>query len=111
MPEPLILVVLLEVRRESAVAFSQYETSAIAIMARHRGRIERVIEVENQPQDASFRHVHLVRFEDAAAFDSYRHDPELLSLAPLRQVAILSTQIWQGRDWADFPGNAEAPAG
>ncbi len=111
MPEPLILVVLLEVRRESAAAFSQYEASAMAIMARHRGRIERVIELESQPQDASFRHVHVVRFEDAAAFDSYRQDPDMLSLAPLREVAILNTQLWRGRDLADFPGNAEAPLG
>lgn len=104
MPEPLILVVMLEVRRESAAAFSQYEASAVAIMARHHGRIERAIELESQPQDATFRHVHLVRFEDAAAFDSYRQDPDLLSLAPLRQVAIINTQTWRGRDLPDFPG-------
>ncbi len=104
MPEPLILVVLLEVRRESATAFSQYEAAAAVIMARHHGRIERAIELESQPQDATFRHVHLVHFDDAVAFDSYRQDPDLLSLAPLRQAAILTTQIWRGRDLADFPG-------
>lgn len=104
MPEPLILVVWLEVRRESAAAFSQYEAAAAVIMARHHGRIERAIELESQPQDATFRHVHLVHFDDAVAFDSYRQDPDLLSLAPLRQVAILDTRIWRGRDLPDFPG-------
>ena len=111
MPEPLILVVLLEVRRESAVAFSQYEAAAAAIMARHRGRIDRIVELESHPQDASFRQVHLVRFEDAAAFDSYRQDPKLLSLAPLREAAVLNTQIWRGRDLPDFACEAGAHLG
>ena len=109
MPEPLVLVVLLEVRRQLAAAFSQYEAGAAAIMASHRGRIDRVIELESHPQDDSFRQVHIVCFEDAAAFDSYRRDTKLLSLAPLREAAIISTQVWRGHDLPNFAGDAGAP--
>ncbi len=96
--ERLVLVVTLEVRRGAAAEFHSYETSAASIMATHGGRIERVIEVETDPESDTFRQVHIVSFPGSESFDAYRRDPRIASLAPLRHLAIAHTQILRGRD-------------
>jgi hypothetical protein len=42
--------------------------------------------------------VHMIRFPERAAFDSYRQDEELKSLAEDRAVAIRHVTIWTGSD-------------
>jgi uncharacterized protein (DUF1330 family) len=96
--QSLVLVVTLEVRRRAAAEFHRYETEAAAIMRTYGGRIERVIELDSEPDAENFREIHVVTFPDAESLDSYRLDPRLTVLAPLRKGAIAHTQIARGRD-------------
>ena len=93
----LTLVAILTVRRGRIAAFHQYERAAAAIMARHGGAIERTVAVDD-PSAAHYREVHIVTFPDAAAFAAYRSDPDLAGLAPLREQAIVSTEVLLGED-------------
>lgn len=98
----LILVVTLEVRKDAAVAFAQFETQAAAILSRWDGRIERVIRLDEGARGETFREVHVVSFPDGDAFDGYRRDPELAALKSLRDGAIVNTEIARGRDLAIY---------
>ncbi len=70
--------------------FRRFEHAASAIMARHGGAIERALVLDGVP----LRELHLVRFPDAEAFGSYRADPDLAALAPLREAGVADTIIW-----------------
>ncbi|HZO53217.1 MAG TPA: hypothetical protein VFB63_10890 [Bryobacteraceae bacterium] len=98
----LILVVTLEVRNEAAADFERFETHAAAIMSRWDGRIERVIRFDGAPASCSFREIHIVSFPNLAALDAYRRDPELAALKELRDKAIVTTEVAQGRDLAIY---------
>lgn len=92
----MVLVVTLTVHRDRADEFRRFEGEAARIMRRHGGRMERVV----VPRDASlgehFQEIHLVHFPDDAAFAAYRDDPELRALAPLRESAVVATEIRVG---------------
>lgn len=94
---PLILVVILDVRASARADYHAYETAAAGIMADHEGTIERVISAEGAPEGL-FREIHIVRFPDAAGYEAYRNDPRLISWAEARHSAIVSTQVFPGRD-------------
>jgi uncharacterized protein (DUF1330 family) len=102
----LILVVLLTLRRDEREAFQAFERAAAAVMARHGGAIERTVAAIDGPEGtdgpALEREVHLVRFPDAAAYAAYRSDPALQALAPLRERAIVATEILVGTDGPDY---------
>ena len=98
----LILVVTLEVRNEAAADFERFETHAAEIMSKWEGRIERVIRLDGAATAGSFREIHIVSFRDQAAFDAYRCDPELVALSGLREKAIVTTEVVQGRDVAIY---------
>lgn len=100
----LILIVTLEVRKDAAAAFAQFETQAAAILSRWDGRIERVIRLDEEAPGGTFREVHVVSFPDGDAFDAYRRDPELAALKGLRDEAIVNTEIARGRDLATYGG-------
>src|SRR5258706_11130652 len=86
------LVVTLTVRRKAAEDFRRYEGEAARVMARHGGAIERVVAIRCEEAEL-FREVHIVTFPSQEAFDSYRADPELPRLAPLRAAAVVATEI------------------
>jgi uncharacterized protein (DUF1330 family) len=94
-----ILIVHLWLKTPDVAAFEAFERKAAAVMARHGGRIERVLRTgkENDDSDPPFE-VHIVRFPDEKAFRTYRDDPQTLRLAPLRNEIIARTLIWKGSD-------------
>jgi hypothetical protein len=94
----MLLAVILTVRRDEREAFERYETAAAAVMAGHGGAIERTVAGIADADAALERELHLVRFPDEAAFAAYRADPALRALGPLRERAIVATEILTGRD-------------
>jgi hypothetical protein len=46
--------------------------------------------------------VHIVTFPDRAAFERYRADPEIATLAAQRAEAIQETTYWIGADLVPF---------
>jgi uncharacterized protein (DUF1330 family) len=97
----LVIVAILTPRSGSMEIFREYETKAARIVARHGGAIERTV-VEEAAQPGSIREVHVVCFPDSAAFANYRADPDLASLAALRDAAIAQTELLFGRDGPDY---------
>jgi uncharacterized protein (DUF1330 family) len=98
----MILIARLTVRRAAAEQFQRFEREAARILARHGAAIERTVALRAPPDDPQFVEVHLVRFPDDAALASYRDDPALAALAPLRDAAILATEIWVGDDGPSY---------
>ena len=93
----ILLVATIEVRRQAMAEFRRYEARAAAIMAKYGGRIEQVIEVDGDAEAETFVEIHLVRFPEAAFFEAYRLDAELVALAPVRERAVVATTIVRGR--------------
>ena len=84
-----VLMVTLFVHEGREAEFDEFERQAVRIMARHGGRVERVIRpTAVLPAGPLPREIHVVTFPDLAAFDVYRTDAELLALAPVRAAAI-----------------------
>lgn len=102
---PIVLLVELFVHPGRATEFRRFETEAARIMRRHGGRIDRVIQPTSPAHGAELPHeIHLLSFASAAGLESYRADPELLALAPLRESAIARTVVTAGIDGQPYPG-------
>lgn len=94
-----VLMVTLFVHEGREAEFDEFERHAARIMARHGGRVERVLRPSSVvPAGPLPREIHIVTFPDLAAFDAYRGDAELLALAPLRAAAIARTDVTIGHD-------------
>ena len=91
------LVATLAVRRERLGEFRRFEQSA----THSAGAIERFVAVDDSAAE-HYREVHVVTFPDAAAFSAYRADPELAALAPLREAAIVATDVLVGDDGPSY---------
>ena len=98
----LVIVAILTPRLGSMEIFREYETKAARIVARHGGAIERTVVEEAAQPGSPIREVHMVCFPDSAAFANYRADPDLASLAALRDAAIAHTELLFGRDGPDY---------
>jgi uncharacterized protein (DUF1330 family) len=96
------LVVILTVRRGQLEIFRAFEAQAAAIMARYGGAIERTVVIPPGTGSDLLREVHIVTFPDAAAFVSYREDPDLHRAAPMREVSVEETEILVGEDGPDY---------
>lgn len=94
----MLLVVILTVRPGSLDAFREFERKAARIMARHGGAIERAVVLPPAEPGSPLRELHLVSFQSPEAFSAYRADPALQALAPLREAAVLNTEIWAGEE-------------
>ena len=92
------LVVILTVRPAFLEQFRAFERQAAGIMARYGGAIERTVVVPPAAAGALLQEIHLVTFPGPPAFDAYRQDPDLARLAPLRETAIVGTQILIGEE-------------
>lgn len=99
--EPLALLVILTVSRARLDDFRAFERQAARIMHRYGGAIERTL-VFPLDDPEQLKEVHVVSFPTARAFDEYRADPELARLAPLRERAVVSTEIWRGRNGPEY---------
>jgi uncharacterized protein (DUF1330 family) len=102
-----VLVAALYIHPGRESEFEQFESAASAIMKRHGGSIARRIGVAPQAGQDLPHEIHVVAFPDPAAFNNFRTDPSLASLADLRTRAIRQTTVWQG---ADLPPYSERPA-
>ena len=89
-----ILLVSLFAHPGQEAGLREFEAAAAHIMARHGGRIERVLHPTGATPSTDLpTEVHLVSFPDDASFAAYRADPALAALAPLRQASIARTTI------------------
>ena len=103
--QPIVLLVELFVHPGRAAEFRRFETEAARIMRRHGGRIDRVIQPTSAAHGVELPHeIHLLSFASAAGLESYRGDPELLALAPLRESAIARTVVTVGTDGPPYGG-------
>ena len=102
MPHPVVLIVELWIAPGRSVEFEQFETAAASIMGRHGGRMERRVAVRDRLGTSLPDEVHLVTFPSRTAYEAYRADPALASLAALRARAILRTVIREGADMPAF---------
>lgn len=100
MADRCIRVVSLWLHPGQEAAFEAFEKDAARLMARHGGRIDRAIRID-QPVggagDAPFE-VHFVSFPDAPSFDAYASDPETLALRPRRNLIISRTLSFSGHE-------------
>ena len=93
--EPLLVVALLTIRPGATDQFHEFELQAARVLARFGAVIERTITLEASSSDDQ-REIHVVCFPSKQAFDAYRIDPELASLAELRAASIAHTELWMG---------------
>lgn len=92
----LALVVRLTVRRDALHHFRAFETSAAAIVRAHGGRIEHTVVLDADAASPTLVELHIVTFPDASRWSSYREDPSLRVLQPLRARAVLATEVEVG---------------
>ena len=88
------IVALLTIR--DADAFDLFERQAAAIMKTHGGSIDsafRPAAIDTEAANA-VHEVHVLKFPDLAAFDSYRSDESLLEMGTLREKAIAHTAVY-----------------
>ena len=101
----MILLATLTVHPDRVGAFRDYERKAARIMERHGGRIEKVIALDPDPEDAFYRETHVVSFPDEASLTAYRNDPEFKALATEREACILATAIRRGKEAPGYHGS------
>ena len=102
----LAIVARLTVRRDRLVEFRAFEASAVAIMHDHGGRLEQVVVLDDHPASPTLVEVHIVTFADASAFAAYRDDPALSRLQPMRDEAVVATQVEIGEEGPRYAGAA-----
>jgi hypothetical protein len=98
----LTVVALLYKQTDRDAEFERFEASAVEVMARFDGRLERRIALDRGDDPSRPHEVHVLTFPDRAAFDRYRSDSALRGLAELRATAIRDTTVWLGVDAEPF---------
>ena len=83
----MLRLVTIDLSRADLEVFERYEASVLALLPKHRGRLElRVRALDGQTE------THLLYFPDEQAFDAYRSDPARLALADeWKRCGALST--------------------
>ena len=92
------LVAILTVRRTAIETFRAFERRAATVMAAHGGRIERTVVVTATGDPDVIKEIHVVTFPDERAFAAYRSDARLRALTPLRDEAVVHTEVLIGED-------------
>ena len=94
-----VLVVSLWLRGDNVVAFEDFERRASSLLARHGGRIERVIRPLWTVGDADTPfEIHIVSFAEQQGYTDYRADPDVRRLAEERERIISRTSVVAGSD-------------
>jgi hypothetical protein len=93
----MVIVAILTVRRAELEAFRSFERIAVESMRRCGGRVERTVVVDDGV-DPLLKEIHIAKFVNAAAFESYRSDPQVAEVRHLRDVAVVDTQVFIGED-------------
>ena len=96
------IVALLSIRE--AQAFEQFERRAAAIMQTHGGRIDSAFRPAKSlaNENQSIDEVHVLKFPNHEAFNSYRDDEKLLALAALRERAISHSTVHVAAEEVDY---------
>ena len=95
----LLLVASLFIHPGREIEFRQFETEAARIMKKYGGQITQVIRPTAAGQPGFSPHeIHIVSFPSLESFEAYRGDPNLATLAPLRQAAIARTEVIMGEE-------------
>ncbi|MGE0161359.1 MAG: DUF1330 domain-containing protein [Gemmatimonadales bacterium] len=102
MSDPFVLVVGLWTAPGRDDDFERFETAAFSIVARHGGSLARRLALRDGPGSDAPDEMHIVTFPSRDAYESYRNDPDVASLAALRVRAVLRTVIWEGVDLPPF---------
>jgi uncharacterized protein (DUF1330 family) len=103
------LVVSLWLKTDDVAAFESFERSAAQVMAKHGGRIDRVIRVAAAERADGPFEVHVVSFPSWTAFDAYRADPAFKALLPQRERLIARTEIRRGEPREPYAGDVAQP--
>ena len=129
---PLLVVARLWLREGARVAeFEAFEREAVARLAAHGARIERVVRRRGEgeagatpkggrAEDAPFE-VHLLSFPSETAFAAWRADPDVRAMAARREALIARTEVFVGEAYEGYgaprpdgdggAGAAAVPAG
>jgi len=96
------IVAILTIRE--AQAFEQFERQAATIMEAHGGRIDSAFRPGNSSGDENqgVDEIHVVKFPDHEAFNSYRKDERLLALGALRERAISHSTVHVSAQEMDY---------
>jgi len=98
-------LVSLWLRNDDVAAFEDFERRASRLMARHGGRIERVIRPVRGATDADTPfEIHVVSFADPQGFADYRSDPAVQELAADREKIISKTTAIEGYEAGGYSG-------
>ncbi len=109
MSDGIVMIVNLFIHPGQEQQFTEFEMRAARIMRRFGGSIDCVIRPYVSPHGVLTPHeIHVVSFPSMEQFEAYRADPELATLAPLRQAAIVKTEITIGQMGANYP-NTDSP--
>ena len=83
----MLRLVTIDLSRADLDVFERYEASVLALLPKHRGRLElRVRALDGRSE------THLLHFPDEQAFDAFRSDPARLALADeWKRCGALST--------------------
>ena len=98
-PNGMTLVVALHAHPGQETRLHEFERQAMVVLREHGGRLEKVIRIEKSLGAEPAPHeVHVLWFPSEAHFASYRNDPRLTDLAPLRAQAIKATSVLVGHE-------------
>ena len=89
----LVVTVRLWVTDARLSEFVDFEARAFKIMAHHGVEIVSIAQDHVQTLSDGPHETHILKFSDSAAFEAYRADPALLTLADLRDACIARTEI------------------
>lgn len=86
------IVALLTIRDRDA--FDKFERQAVAIMKLYGGVLDTAFRPKESDAEPRVDEVHVLKFPDLDAFERYKADATLLSLAALRSQAISNTVVY-----------------
>lgn len=90
------IVAVLKIR--DLALFDEFESKAVALVKKHSGELVTAFETDPAEEDLQNgivgTEIHYLRFPDLQAFERYRSDPALATMADLRSMAIHSTQVY-----------------
>jgi hypothetical protein len=100
----MLIVAILTVKTDAAASFHAFEKIAVGVMGRYGGSLERNVVVLPKPGEDTFREVHVLRFPSPDAFAAYKSDPEIAKALPLRNTAVVQTEILTGEEGPLYAG-------
>jgi uncharacterized protein (DUF1330 family) len=89
---PVRITARLWIKHGKLASFQKFESTAFTIMNHHGGRVLSVTK-NHHSNDGQPHETHTLQFPDVRAFETYKTDPALIALAPLRESCIAKTEV------------------